>query len=336
MNMNSILLLVLLLGLFWSMEWGYIKLAKRYAIIDKPNLRSSHDRPIVRGGGILFPAAWFVYMGVNDFPYPWMSLGLFLLSIVSFVDDIRSLPASIRFPVHVVSFLLCFHELGLFSSWPWWLVGGLLIVCIGTINAFNFMDGINGITGFYALTFLVPFVLATDLVGGIEWLASPFVFLVLSILVFGFYNFRKVAKCFAGDIGSIGLAYMLLFIVLQLATGEATYTLAWQPAEYLLLFAVYGIDSVLTIVQRLYLRQNIFEPHRMHLYQLLANERKIPHLQVSFLYAAIQSILNMYAWNYSFEIKETVLILLGMGIAYIWLKQSIYNRNNRNGQTINA
>lgn len=327
--MNGFSQLFLLLLFFAGLEWAYFRLAKKFAIIDKPNLRSSHDRPIVRGGGVIFPMAWFVYMAVNQFPYPWMSLGLLMLSIVSFIDDIRSLPASVRFPVHIVSFLLCFVELGLFTIWPWWLVAGSLVVCIGTINAFNFMDGINGITGFYALSFLLPFVMLTNLNSSAEWLAAPFIYLFLAVLAFGFYNFRKVAKCFAGDIGSIGLAYILLFILLQQLTGSVIYTPAVQPDEFLLLFAVYGVDSVCTILQRLYLRQNIFEPHRMHLYQLLANERRIPHLQVAFFYAGFQSILNMCVWTYDIRVQSVLLILLGMGIGYICLKRFIYNRINR-------
>jgi UDP-N-acetylmuramyl pentapeptide phosphotransferase/UDP-N-acetylglucosamine-1-phosphate transferase len=93
--MNGIFLFFLLLLLFMGLEWAYLQLAKKFAIIDKPNLRSSHDRPIVRGGGIIFPIAWFVFMVVNDFAYPWMSLGLLLLCIVSFIDDIRSLSAMV-------------------------------------------------------------------------------------------------------------------------------------------------------------------------------------------------------------------------------------------------
>ncbi len=334
MNMNGFFLFFLLLLLFAGLEWAYLWVAKKFAIIDKPNLRSSHDRPIVRGGGIIFPIAWLVYMAVNEFPYPWMSLGLLMLSIVSFVDDIRSLPASVRFPVHIVSFLLCFAELGLFTTWPWWVVVASLVVCIGTINAFNFMDGINGITGFYALSFLLPFVMLTNMESSAEWLTAPFIYLFLAVLAFGLFNFRKVAKCFAGDIGSIGLAYILLFILLQQLTGSVVvYTEAIQPAEYLLLFAVYGVDSVCTILQRLYLRQNIFEPHRMHLYQLLANERRIPHLQVAFMYAGLQSILNMCVWEYAIRIQSVALILFGMGIGYILLKRSIYNRTNRDTQT---
>jgi len=336
MNMNGIFLFFLLLLLFMGLEWAYLQLAKKFAIIDKPNLRSSHDRPIVRGGGIIFPIAWFVFMVVNDFAYPWMSLGLLLLCIVSFIDDIRSLSAMVRFPVHIASFILCFFELGLFTIWPWWLVAGLLVLCIGTINAFNFMDGINGITGFYALSFLMPFIMLTKIDNSADWLGAPFVYLFLSVLTFGFFNFRKVAKCFAGDIGSIGLAYMLLFILLQQATGEVSYTQAVQPAEFLLLFAVYGIDSVLTIFERLYLRQNIFEPHRMHLYQLLANERRIPHIQVAFFYAAFQSILNMYVWTNEIGFITVALILIGMGLGYIFFKRAIYNRVNRDAQIIKA
>lgn len=330
------MLFFLLLLLFIGIEWAYLQIAKKFSIIDKPNVRSSHDRPIVRGGGIIFPIAWFVYMMVNAFPYPWMSIGLLMLCIVSFIDDIRTLPASVRFPVHVASFLLCFFELDLFSIWPWWLVAILLVICIGTINAFNFMDGINGITGFYALSFLLPFVMLTNWNDSAEWLAFPFMYLFLSVLAFGFFNFRKIAKCFAGDIGSIGLAYILLFILLQQATGAVTYTENLQPEEFLLLFAVYGIDSVCTILQRLYLRQNIFQPHRMHLYQLLANERRMPHLQVAFLFASIQSILTMYLWEYDLDVPAVALILLGMGVFYIFLKRAIYNRIRRDAQTLQA
>ena len=93
----------------------------------------------------------------------------------------------------------------------------------------------------------------------------------LSVLVFCFFNFRKKAKCFAGDVGAVCIAFIILFALgrLILQTNDVT---------YLMLLGLYGVDTVLTIIHRIMLHENLGEAHRKHAYQLMANELKIPHV----------------------------------------------------------
>ena len=175
-----------------------------------------------------------------------------------------------------------FYQWGLFSLSWWWIVIAL-IVCTGIINAYNFMDGINGITGGYSLVILAALAYVNKEV--VPFVEEDFIYTVIcSVLVFCFFNFRKKAKCFAGDVGSVSIAFILLFLIgrLIIETGDFS---------WIVLLAVYGVDSVLTIVHRLMLHENIGLPHRKHLYQIMANELKIPHVIVSSTYMAVQAII---------------------------------------------
>ena len=269
---------VVLLGV----ELLYFRVADHFNIIDKPNERSSHTRITLRGGGVVFYVGALVYFVASGFSFPWFMLGLTLIAGVSFVDDVRSVTQRVRLVVHFVAMLLMFYQWGMVSL-PWWYVVVALVVCTGIINAYNFMDGINGITEGYSLIVL----------GGLayvnEWVI-PFVdermiyTMMVAVLVFGVFNFRRKAKCFAGDVGAVSIAFVILFLLgrLILETGD------WS---YIIFLAVYGVDSVLTIVHRLMLHENIGLPHRKHMYQLMANELKISHVVVSLLYMVVQAVI---------------------------------------------
>jgi len=144
----------------------YFRIARACNIIDKPNQRSSHIEPTIRGGGVIFFVAIFIWFLGNSFQWPWMMLGISLVAIINFLDDINEQPAILRFLVHLVGVLMVFFHLvgvlmvffqvGVFT-WSFFLIMIALIVCIGALSAFNFMDGINGITGLYALVNLTSF-----------------------------------------------------------------------------------------------------------------------------------------------------------------------------------
>ena len=269
-----ILFLVLLV-----IELVYFKIADKCNIIDKPNLRSSHTRITLRGGGIIFYFGTFAYFLTNHFEYPWFMLALTLVAFISFVDDVRSVRQSIRLLFHFLAMALMFWQWGLFSLWWGWIVVAL-IVCTGIINAYNFMDGINGITGGYSLVILAALAYVNRAV--VPFVEEDLIYtVILSVVVFCFFNFRQKAKCFAGDIGSVSIAFILLFLIGKLVI--ATEDLSW-----IVLLVVYGVDSVLTIIHRLMLHENIGLPHRKHLYQLMANELKIPHIVVALVYMVVQ------------------------------------------------
>jgi len=145
------------------------------------------------------------------------------------------------------------------------------------------MDGINGITGGYSLVILAALAYINKEV--ITFVEADFIYTVIcSVLVFCFFNFRKKAKCFAGDVGSVGIAFILLFLIGRLIIGTGDFS-------WIVLLSVYGVDSVLTIIHRLMLHENIGLPHRKHLYQIMANELKIPHVMVSSIYMVVQAII---------------------------------------------
>ena len=278
---------------------GYFQLARKLQIIDWPKERSSHDKPTYRGGGIIFPVAaiaWFFLFGQQMF---LAVAGLTILGGVSFADDIKPVRASIRILFHLVAVFLLLLELGLFSYHWYWVVAGFILT-VGFINAFNFMDGINGITALYSLVSLGTFsllnnarrlllpILPGELPAGWEsFIPGRLVgVLFVSILVFGFFNVRTRAKTFAGDVGSMTIAFLMSWLMIELMVMSNEF-------YWILLFSVYGVDTSYTIARRLLRGENIFQPHRQHLYQLLANEHQWPHLKVSLLYALAQAIINV-------------------------------------------
>lgn len=264
-------------------ELVYFRIALRYNIVDKPNDRSSHVSHAIRGGGIIFIIAILIWFYMNEFLWPWFLLGACAIAVISFMDDVISLNPFIRFLVQLVGVSLLFLQIGL-AAWPVYLVLMAVITCIGTLNAFNFMDGINGITGIYALVSLASF-------GYVQLTQIPFsnasLMLIMSIavLIFLFFNFRKRAVCFAGDVGSITIAFVLIFLLLQLI--HFTNNFLWP-----LFFLVYGTDSIVTILYRIKRGENIFKPHRTHLYQYLSNELNWSHRIVSLVYGGTQLVIN--------------------------------------------
>ncbi|WP_300705016.1 glycosyltransferase family 4 protein, partial [Bacteroides sp.] len=284
--------LVILVLLFLA-ELFYFRVADKCNIIDKPNERSSHTKVTLRGGGIIFYFGALAYFLTSGFEYPWFILALTLVTFISFVDDIKSTRQITRLLFHFSAMALMFYQWGLFSLSWWWVVIAL-IVCTGIINAYNFMDGINGITGGYSFVILVALAYINREI--VPFVNEGIIYTVLcSVLVFCFFNFRKKAKCFAGDVGSVSIAFIILFLIgkLIIQTGDFS---------WIVLLVVYGVDSVMTIIHRLMLHENIGLPHRKHLYQIMANELKISHVAVSFVYMMVQSAVIIgfiYCQGYS-------------------------------------
>lgn len=269
--------------LLLSLELIYFRIADRLNIIDKPNLRSSHTSVTLRGGGIVFLFGIWIYAAFFGLKYLWFLIGLTLIGGVSFIDDIKSLPDSIRLVIQFVAMFLMFYQFGILNLSDWWMVIIALIVCVGIINAYNFMDGINGITGGYSIAVLLPLIYLNNKLHFIE---MPFLYVVvISLIVFCFFNFRKRAKCFAGDVGSISMAFIVIFALgkLILATGNFA---------YIVFLAIYGADTVMTICHRIRLHENLGEAHRKHAFQIMANELKLPHVLVSLLYMALQLLIS--------------------------------------------
>ena len=266
-------------------ELVYFRIADKYNIIDKPNQRSSHSTIVLRGGGIIFLIGAWVWSAFFGFEYPWFLAGLTLVAGVSFVDDIRSLPDSVRLVAQFAAAAMAFYQLGILHWNMWWVVLTALIVYVGATNVINFMDGINGITAGYALAVLLP-LFAVNSNG--KFVDQSLVFTtIIATLVFCIFNFRPKgkAKCFAGDVGSIGIAFIMLFLL-------GNVIIKTQDVTWLIFLLVYGVDGCLTIIHRIMLHENLGEAHRKHAYQIMANELKLGHVQVTLLYMTIQMLVS--------------------------------------------
>jgi UDP-N-acetylmuramyl pentapeptide phosphotransferase/UDP-N-acetylglucosamine-1-phosphate transferase len=269
----------------------YIKLADKFNIIDKPNKRSSHNYITVRGGGVIFWLAALLYtvspvtrhLSLVTCHSSLFFTSLTLLSFVSFWDDISSLSNKIRITVHFLAITLLFYGLRIFQILPWWQIVFAYIFIVGTLNAYNFMDGINGITGLYSLSVLIALQYVN--LQMIHFTPPDFINCAINAcIVCLFFNYRQQAKCFAGDVGSMAISFWIVTLLLQLMLES-------QSVIWILFLMVYGVDSIYTIIHRLYLRQNIFQAHRLHFYQILTNDRKQSHLTVSAGYALTQLII---------------------------------------------
>ena len=289
------------------LSYVYLKLAIKYKIIDKPNQRSSHTKITVRGGGILFILAIILFFILNNYQYPYFFIGVLAISFVSFLDDIYTLSSKIRFPFQIIAILLVLFEVGLPFS-PIYIL--CLLTGVGIINMFNFMDGINGVTGFYSLAVISGLYLINMNENIID--SDLMIYTFISILIFGFYNFRKKALFFAGDIGSISIGMLIFFLGFYL-----TYVL--NSPLLLLLVIVYGADAGNTLLYRKFFTQeSILEPHRHHIYQKLVDIKKMSHLKVSIIYAILQLIVNVIIFkSYKLELQTQFLIFSILVFSFI-------------------
>ena len=337
-------------------ELIYFRIADKCNIIDKPNERSSHSSIVLRGGGVIFAISmvvWFVWRVVSggasaDFchdsavleqaqaalavpkvqGYLPFIVGLVMICGISFWDDIHSLPDSVRLVAQFVAMGLMFYAIGMMHWHLWWFVILSLFICVGATNIYNFMDGINGITGGYSLAVLVPLFLVQEFNGSKvqEFIEPSFLIVaIIGVLVFCFFNFRPKgkAKCFAGDVGSIGMAFIVLFCIGRLIMQ--TWDVTWM-----VLLIVYGMDGCLTIIHRIMLHERLGEAHRKHAYQLMANELGMSHVVVSLLYMCIQLVISLgfiYLCPNTILAHWIYLVLVGLvlAVAYVLFMKKYYH-----------
>ena len=327
---------IIIAVLLLAAELIYFRIADKCNIIDKPNERSSHSTIVLRGGGIIFAISmlvWFVWQMFQDSGFMFQEylpflVGLLMVAGISFWDDVQSLPDSVRLVAQFVAMALMFWSMGIMNWSMWWVVPIALIVCVGATNIINFMDGINGITAGYALAVLIPLALLDtssmfQVSGFIE--QSYLIVAIIGVLVFCIFNFRPKgkAKCFAGDVGSIGIAFIMLFAIGKLIVQTADVT-------YLILLLVYGVDGCLTIIHRIMLHENLGEAHRKHAFQLMANELKIGHVKVTLLYMAMQLAVSL---GFIYLCPNTVAAhwgyfigaILVLSLAYVLFKKKYYH-----------
>ena len=314
-----------------ALELVYFKIADKCYIIDKPNERSSHSTIVLRGGGVIFPLSMLVWAGMLMVQGEWSTvqgylpflIGLVLIAGVSFYDDSHSLPDSVRLVAQFIAMGLMFWNLDIMHWKMWWVVLLSLIVFVGATNIINFMDGINGITAGYSFAVLLPLLLMNHSMGFKD--ESMLVVAVLGVLVFSYFNFRPrgKAKCFAGDVGSVGMAFIMLFAIgkLILSTNDIT---------WLAFLLVYGVDGCCTIIHRIMLHENLGAAHRKHAYQLMANELGMGHVVVSLIYMGLQlaiSLVMVYLIPHMSLAHWIYLIAVGavLALAYVLFMKKYYH-----------
>ena len=342
--MNIWITYLIIAAILLVAELVYFKIADKNNIIDKPNERSSHSTIVLRGGGIIFSLSmivWAILMVIQGnaiAPYLPFLCGLVLICGISFWDDVHSLPDSVRLVVQFIATALMFWSIAQRSDllaglpWYWVLAVGIvaLVVFVGATDVINFMDGINGITAGYALAVLVPLALVNKSFASLRMTEdfidpSYLIVAIIGVLVFSIFNFRSKgkAKCFAGDVGSIGIAFIMLFAIGSLIakTGDIT---------WLVLLIVYGVDGCCTILHRIMLHENLGEAHRKHAYQLMANELKMGHMTVSLIYFGLQLVISL---GMAYLVPNTVLahwvyliaVTLLLAIAYLLFMKKYYH-----------
>lgn len=277
--------IIVFIALF-VLELAYFKIADKYNIIDKPNQRSSHSAITLRGGGIIFAVSVLLFFVLNKFQYPYFVIGMLGVSAISFVDDIKPQTRTVRFLFQILAVSLMFYQVDMFTAQPLWVWLIALVFVVGINNAYNFMDGINGITSLYSFTVLGGLYLVNNQLPVEQQFNNDIIYyLALGNLVFAYFNCRKKAKCFAGDVGSVSMAFTLLFLSLWII-------LKTNNVIFILFYALYGVDTVLTILIRLKNKENILEAHRKHVFQLLSNEFKTPQILVSVLFMIVQAAIT--------------------------------------------
>ncbi|WP_169719268.1 MraY family glycosyltransferase [Algoriphagus mannitolivorans] len=295
----------------------YQRLALRFGIIDVPNGRSSHALPTVRGGGILFPFAVIFWWMAYDFMHTWMVLGIVWIATISLLDDMYSISRKLRFGVQALGLTMAFFDLGLFEQESMIMIPFLYFVGLGIMNAINFMDGINGITGIYGLVFMGSVLAINQYMPVFE--ESLIRYLIISLVVFLIFNMRKKAIMFAGDIGSISLAYMMIYFLTQ-------WYLATKDWTIILMLIVYGVDSFVTLTQRILRKENPAIPHRTHLYQFLVNQCKKDHVMIALLFGVLQFAFNFFLYIYPQSMPSNtlgVIVLLATIAVYLLIKLPI-------------
>jgi UDP-N-acetylmuramyl pentapeptide phosphotransferase/UDP-N-acetylglucosamine-1-phosphate transferase len=266
---------------------------RRRAILDHPNERSSHRTPTPRGGGLavvpITLVAWIAGAG------PAIPTGLIVilagawaLAVLSWVDDLRSLPAALRLAVQAVVVAISVHWVsaqgpvfqGLLPAWLDTVAATVLWLWF--LNLFNFMDGIDGIAGVETVAIgggLAAFALFAGEGPSTAWFGATLAAAAGGFLVWNWHP----ARIFLGDVGSVPVGYLLGFLLLSLATQGY-----WAPA--LILPGYYLADATITLIRRTLRGERIWQAHAQHFYQRAVQDG-LSHAQVSLAILAADLVL---------------------------------------------
>lgn len=310
------------------MAFAYLKVAAKLNLYDHPVGRSSHNNRTITGYGIFVLLGLFLYSIV--YPYTLSSyfiIGLIMMSLISFIDDIVFVKHFIRLIFQLFALILLAIDLPFeyITTDKLPLIIASVIFGIGVLNAFNFMDGINGMLGLNSLVILVSFWWLNnhtyDATGHeITFITNEFIYtLIIGVSIFLFFNLRNKAVAFAGDVGSISIAFVIFYLMVNLIFATGNYA-------YLLLFVVIGIDAALTVIFKLLLRENIFVPHRDFLFKKLVHVGKYKHVNISIIYAMVQAFISIIVISLPLQNKLSAqlsilfIVVVGLCSTYIIIR----------------
>jgi len=317
--------------------WPLLALLRHRQVLDRPNERSSHQRPTPRGGGLAIVgvalAVWLGWLALSN-ALTTPVLGVILLAAalmaVSFVDDLRGLPVIARLAVQI-----CAVAAGL------WLLDADVLVFQGLlppildrlatavawlwfINLFNFMDGIDGIAGVEAVSIGVGCVLVTLLTADDAGWRLPAAIIAGAALGFLPWNWQP-ARTFMGDAGSVSLGFLLGWLLIQVAASGA-----WAAA--FLLPLVFVADATVTLMRRLVKGEAIWRAHRSHFYQRAARATG-SHARVTLtvLYYNV-ALIALAVWSTRTSTAAPIAMAIGVAMAalLLWYFASLQHRG-RNG-----
>lgn len=298
-----------------AFEFAYLQIAKGIGIVDVPHHQSSHTGAIIRGGGIVFYAAYLLWFIMNGYQYPMIFAGLTIMAVTSFADDVHSISPKIRLILQFAAMMVMLNETGVFSL-HFQQMFMLSVACVGAINIYNFMDGINGMTGGYSLVVSLALLYVNNF--HLEFIDNNLlIYVLIADVIFCLFNFRRKAMCFAGDVGSLSIGFVVIFLLLKLMFSAG-------HMHWIAFVAVYLVDGGLTILHRIMLKENILRPHKKHAYQIMANELRMPHLAVSGIYMGLQAACC--AWFILAPGNTTLLLqLVLLGLLYLWFMLKYYH-----------
>jgi UDP-N-acetylmuramyl pentapeptide phosphotransferase/UDP-N-acetylglucosamine-1-phosphate transferase len=341
LNMYEALLIIATIATILFSLKLYFPFAEKRGMLAGVNHRSSHTKPVITGAGFIFYISYIFYIisFVNStWEVPWaLFLGISILAIVSFIDDLKDLWFFIRLVVQVLAVALMLYQIYIeFSMEPLAMNASILIILaivgmifsVGFVNLYNFMDGLNGMMAGITISALSIFWLIDFFV--VDFVDDALlIYTAIPTLVFAFFNARRQAICFAGDVGAIVLGYVMVYMLLSLLmqTGNIV---------YIFIFASVYLEAAMTVLQRLLAGQNIFKPHRIHLFQLLCNEHKHHHVKISGLYALNQLVFGaiIVTMNY-YEINDLLQNLTVIGLFSVeTVLYFIYKRKLMGGHLI--
>lgn len=294
------------LGLL-AFELAYLQIAKKLRIVDLPHHQSSHKGAIIRGGGVVFYVSYLLWFITSGCLYPMIFAGLTILAVTSFADDVHSFSPKIRLALQFAAMIVMLYETHVFNL-PLQPLLLLSVACVGAVNIYNFMDGINGMTGGYSMVVLFALFYVNNFYR--KFIDNDLlIYVLMADVFFCLFNFRKKAMCFAGDVGSLSMGFIIVFLILKLIFASA-------HMHWIALMAVYLVDGGLTILHRIILRENILKPHKKHVYQIMANELGLPHLRVSGIYMGLQAVCCVW---FVIVPGNTTLILQMCALAVLYL-----------------